>query len=198
VLLNFSNAYITPTQQSVITVTALPSAVQGTFTITILAASGSDIRTVNYTLTVYSYNLSLSPVADTVNEIALAPNKLTATTTLTVGNPGACGAAGANALLSVNGLPTGVTASFGNSNLPIPGSTSLTFTSSSCAVPGVYTVQVVATVGGVSSSTTYTLTVAPSVIDITASTSNINLFNMAGTPICPHWQPVPFQADQPL
>lgn len=185
VLLNFSNAYVTPTQQVAFTVTALPSAPSGTYTITILASSGSTIKTINYTLTVYSYNLALAPAFATVNEIGIAPNVLTAATTVTIGNPGACGSAGSNALLSVNGLPNGVTAVFGNSNLAIPGSTSLTFTSSSCAVVGTYTVQVVATIGAISTSTTYTLTVAPSVINITANANNVNLFNLAGTPSCP-------------
>lgn len=185
VLVNFSNSYVTPNATSVVTFTALPSAAQGTFTITILATSGSTVKTLTYTLTVYDYNLALAPAAGTVNEIGIAPNTLTSTTNITIGNPGACGSTGTNALLSVNGLPSGVTAAFGTSSLAVPGTTSLTFTSSSCAVPGVYQVQVVATIGALSTSTTYTLTVAPSVITISASTQNVNLWNLAGNPACP-------------
>nr|MBP6731301.1 collagen-like protein [Chitinophagales bacterium] len=184
VLVNFSNSYVTPTATSIVTFTALPTAAQGTFNITILATSGSTIQTLNYTLTVYDYNLSLAQLTGTVNEIGIAPNTLTATTTVTIGNPGTCASTGTNALLSVNGLPSGVTAAFGNSNLAIPGSTTLTFTSSSCAVPGIYSVQVVATIGVLSSTTTYTLTVAPSTINITASAQNVNLWNLAGNPAC--------------
>lgn len=184
VLVNFSNSYVTPTATSIVTFTALPTAAQGTFNITILATSGSTIQTLNYTLTVYDYNLNLAQVTGTVNEISIAPNTLTASTTVTIGNPGSCASTGSNALLSVNGLPSGVTAVFGNSNLPIPGSTSLTFTSSSCAVPGTYSVQVVATIGVLSSTTTYTLVVAPSIININASAQNVNLWNLAGNPPC--------------
>src|SRR5205085_4896575 len=137
--------------------------------------SGSTIRTINYTLTLYNYNLSLTSLSGSVNEIGIAPNILTATTTVTIGNPGACGSSGTNALLSASNLPVGVTASFGTTNLAIPGSTSLTFTSSSCAVPGTYSITVVATIGILSSTTTYTLTILPSVINITASANNVNL-----------------------
>lgn len=184
VLVNFSNSYVTPTATSVVTFTALPTAAQGTFTITILATSGSTIQTLTYTLTIYDYNLAVAPTTGTVNEISIAPNTLTAVTNVTIGNPGSCASSGATALLSVNGLPTGVSAAFGNSNMSIPGTTTLTFTSSSCAVPGVYQVQVVATIGVLSSTSTYTLTVAPSIVNITASANNINLWNIAGNPAC--------------
>lgn len=184
VLVNFSNSYITPTGTSVVTFTALPTAAQGTFPITILATSGSTIQTLSYTLTVYDYNLAVAPTTGTVNEINVAPNTLTATTNVTIGNPGSCSASGNTALLSVNGLPSGVTAAFGNSNMPIPGSTTLTFTSSSCAVPGTYQVQVVATIGVLSTTSTYTLVVAPSIVNITASANNVNLWNLAGNPAC--------------
>ncbi len=185
VLVNFSNSYVTPTATSIVTFTALPTAQQGTFTITILATSGSTIQTLTYTLTIYDYNLTVGPLADTVNEINIAPNTTQAITAVTIGNPGSCASSGATALLSVNGLPVGVTAAFGTSNLPIPGTTNLTFTSTSCAVPGVYQINVVATIGVLSSTATYTLTVAPSVLNITASTTNVNLWNLAGNPSCP-------------
>lgn len=185
ILVNFSNSYVTPTATSIVTFTALPTAQQGTFTITILATSGSTIQTLTYTLTVYDYNLAMAPAADTVNEINIAPNTTTSVTTVTIGNPGTCGASGATALLSTNGLPVGVTAAFGTTNLSIPGTTTLTFTATSCAVPGVYQINVVATIGILSSITTYTLTVAPSVLDITANATNLNLWNVAGNPSCP-------------
>lgn len=185
ILVNFSNSYVTPTATSIVTFTALPTAQQGTFTITILATSGSAIQTLTYTLTVYDYNLNLSTSIGTVNELNIAPNTTNASTTVTIGNPGTCASIGASALLSTNGLPPGVTASFGTSNLAIPGSTSLTFTSSACAVPGTYVIQVVATIGVLSSTVNYTLTVAPSVIGITTNATNLNLWSLAGTPNCP-------------
>ena len=185
VLVNFSNSYVTPTATSVVTFTALPSAVSGTFPITILASSGSTIQILSYTLTVYSYNLALNPLTDTVNEIGIAPNVLTATTNVSIGNPGSCGTSNTTALLSVSGLPVGVTAAFGTGSLTVPGATTLTFTSSSCAVPGTYVVQVVASLGAVSTYTNYTLVVAPSVINYSTSANNVNLFQLAGTPSCP-------------
>ncbi len=185
ILVNFSNSYVTPTATSIVTFTALPTAALGTFTITILATSGSTIQTLTYTLTVYDFNLAVGPLTGTVNEINIAPNTTFATTTVTIGNPGTCASSGATALLSVNGLPVGVTAAFGTSNLPIPGSTNLDFTSTSCAVPGTYQINVVATIGVLSTTTIYTLTVAPSVLNITVSATNVNLWNLAGNPSCP-------------
>ena len=185
VLVNFSNNYVTPTGVSVVTFTALPSAATGTFTITLLATSGSNIQTLTYTLTVYDYNLTVAPLTATVNQLGFAPNVLTAATTVTIGNPGSCGATTSSAILTVAGLPTGVTAAFGNSTLIIPGNTSLTFTSSSCAVTGTYVVTVIATLGAVQTTTNYTLIVAPSVMNITASANNVNLWALAGSPSCP-------------
>ena len=52
-------------------------------------------------------------------------------------------------------------------------------------MPGTYTVQVVASLGAVSTTTNYTLVVAPSVINYTTSANNVNLFQLAGTPACP-------------
>lgn len=185
VLVNFSNSYVTPTATSVVTFTALPSAAIGTFNITILASSGSTIQTLNYTLTVYDYNLAVNPTLDSVNQLGFAPNHLTAVTTVSMTNPGACGQGNTTAILTATGVPNGVTASFGNSTMVVPGSTSLTFTSSSCAVVGTYTVTVIATLGAVQTSINYTLIVDPSVMNITASANNINLWALAGSPNCP-------------
>lgn len=184
ILVNFSNSYVTPTATSIVTFTALPTAAQGTFTITILATSGSAIQTLTYTLTVYDFNLALAPSAGTVNEINIAPNTTTAATSVSIGNPGSCASSGATALLSVNNLPIGVSAAFGTTNLSIPGTTSLTFTSTSCAEPGIYFINVVSTVGVLSTTVVYTLTVDPSVLSITASANNLNLWNVAGNPNC--------------
>jgi hypothetical protein len=88
ILVNFSNNYLTPTQTvPIMTFTALPSAVNGVYTITVLASSGSTIKTLTYTLTIYDYGLSLSSAAATLNEFNLAPNVTIATSTITIGNP---------------------------------------------------------------------------------------------------------------
>lgn len=48
ILVSFSNNYLLPTQTSIMTFTALPSAPNGTYTITILATSGSTVKTLTY------------------------------------------------------------------------------------------------------------------------------------------------------
>jgi hypothetical protein len=61
----------------------------------------------------------------------------------------------------------------------------MTVTANSCAIPGIYTIFVTAQIGASASSIPYTITVAPSVIDVTASAQNLNLYNLAGQPSCP-------------
>ena len=185
ILVNFSNNYLTPTATSIMTFTPLPSAVNGTYTITVLASSGSTVRTLTYTLTIYDYGMTLSSSSGTVNEISIAPNTTIATSTITIGNPGACGSSGSTAALSATNVPNGVTVNFANPNIVVPGSTLMTITANSCAVPGTYFISVNATVGVTASTVTYTLVVAPSIINITTSGNNINLFTLAGTPSCP-------------
>jgi hypothetical protein len=119
VLVSFSNNYLLPTATSIMTFTALPSAPNGVYTITILATSGSTVKTLTYELTVYDFGLALSSTADTVNEINIAPNTTTATATVTIGNPGACAASGASAILSATNLPSGISVSFATPNLSI-------------------------------------------------------------------------------
>lgn len=185
VLVNFSNAYVTPNATSIISFTALPSATSGTYTITILATSGSAVKTLTYTLTVYDFALALSSTSGTVNEINVAPNVTTATSTVSIGNPGSCAPSASNAILTTTNVPNGITVTFGSGTISIPGNTSMTITANSCAVPGTYTFYVNAQIGAVVTSTTYVVTVAPSIINISASANNVNLHNLAGTPSCP-------------
>ncbi len=184
VLVNFSNNYLLPTQTSVMTFTALPSAVPGTYTITILATSGSNVKTLTYELTVYDFGLSLGTTAGNVNEINFQSNVNTVSSAITIGNPGACGSTGTNALLSATNLPVGVTITFDNTSINVPGTTNMTITASSCAEPGIYQISVNATIGSSSQSVIYTLTVLPSVVDITTSVNNLNLHSLVGSPSC--------------
>jgi len=187
VLVNFSNNYITPTQTSIMTFTALPSAVDGTYTITILAASGSTIQTLTYTLTVFDFGINLSSVDTTVSLAAGQSGAAIATTTLTIGNNSGCGSNAGNAILSYSVTPnnTGIGVTFGNSNLPVPGSTTMTISGGCAATPGTYQVTVISTVGVSVSTVTYTLTIlGPSPIHISANTQNVNLYTLAGSPAC--------------
>jgi hypothetical protein len=187
VLVNFSNNYLTPTQTSIMTLTALPSAPDGTYTITILAASGSTIQTLTYTLTVYDFAVTLSPSSSTVTLAAAQAGGTIATSTLTIGNPSACNTNAGNATLTYAITPSnpGLSVSFGNPSLPVPGSTTLTITST-CALQGTYQITVTSVVGVSTSTAVYTLTIlGPAPIHISASTQNVNLFTLAGQPSCP-------------
>jgi hypothetical protein len=187
VLVSFSNNYLTPTQTSVMTMTALPSAPDGTYTVTILAASGSTVQTLTYTLTVYDFAVSLSPASSTVSLATAQAGGAIATSTLTVGNPSACNVNAGNAQLSASITPntTGLSVSFGSPSLAVPGSTTMTI-SSTCALAGTYQIYITSTVGASVSTSIYTLTITGSApIHISASTQNVNLFVLAGQPSCP-------------
>jgi hypothetical protein len=137
-----------------------------------------------YDLTIYDFGLSLTSTAGSVNELNIAPNVNTATSTINIGNQNACGSTGSSAVLNATNLPVGVTITFGNTSIPVPGTTSMSIEASSCAVPGVYTISINATIGSISQSSTYTLTVLPSVVNITATQNNLNLHSFVGSPSC--------------
>ena len=185
VLVNFSNNYLLPTQTSVMTFTALPSAASGTYTITVLATSGSTVQTLTYTLTVYGYNLTITPPSATVSQSSLSSGSTISTATVTIGNPGTCSSSGSTAILTAVNVPAGVTVNFTNPNLAVPGSTTMTLTSS-CPNAGTYTITVEATIGSTASSATYVLTITPPApINITTNQTNLNLYTLAGSPTCP-------------
>jgi hypothetical protein len=186
VLVNFSNNYLTPTQTSVMTMTALPSAPNGTYTITILATSGSTVQTLTYTLTVYDFAVTLLPPSSTVTLTQAQAGGTIATATLTIGNPSTCNSAVGNAQLTYSISPSnpGLLVSFGNSSLPVPGSTTMTVTST-CALAGTYQITVTSQVGVSVSTSVYTITIGgPAPIHISASTQNVNLYTLAGSPAC--------------
>jgi hypothetical protein len=187
VLVNFSNNYLTPTQTSIMTMTALPSAPNGTYTITILATSGSTIKTLTYTLTVYDFAVSLSPASATVALATAQAGGVIATSTVTIGNPSACAVNAGNAQITYAISPSnpGLSVSFGNSSLPVPGSTLMSI-SSSCALQGTYLITVTSQVGVSVSTSVFTLTInGPTAIHISANVQNVDLFVLAGQPSCP-------------
>jgi hypothetical protein len=186
VLCNFSNNYLTPTQTSVMTFTALPSAPNGTYTITVLAVSGSTTQTLTYTLTIYDFAVTLLPPSATVTLAAAQAGGTIATATLSIGNLSTCTAAVGNAQLTYSISPSnpGLLVSFGNSSLPVPGSTTMTVTST-CALAGVYQITVTSQVGVSVSTSVFTITIGgPAPIHISASAQNINLYTLAGSPAC--------------
>ncbi|MCW3124899.1 MAG: hypothetical protein JWO03_557 [Bacteroidetes bacterium] len=186
VLVNFSNNYLIPTTTSIMTMTALPSAANGTYTITILAASGSTIRTLTYTLTVFDFAVTLSPASSTITLAQAQAGGIVASSTVTIGNPSACTASAGNATLSYSVTPVnpGILVSFANPNPSVPGSTTMDITSS-CALQGTYQVIVTSVVGVSTSTAIYTITISgPAPIHISASVQNVNLFVLAGQPTC--------------
>jgi hypothetical protein len=187
VLVNFSNNYIDPTQTSIMTLTALPSAPDGTYTITILATSGSTTQTLIYTLTVYDFAVTLSPSSSTVTLAAAQAGGIIATSTITIGNSSACTTAVGNAQLTYTISPSnpGLQVSFANPNLPVPGSTTMTITST-CALQGTYQIYVTSTIGVSVTTSVYTLTISgPVPFHISVNTQNVNLYVLAGQPSCP-------------
>lgn len=187
ILVNFSNNYLLPTATSVMTMTALPSAANGTFTITILAASGSNIRTLTYTLTVFDFAVTLNPTSSSLTLAAAQAGGTIASSTVTIGNPSACSVNAGNAQLTASISPNNgsLLVGFSNPNPVVPGSTTMDITAA-CAAPGTYQITVTSVVGVSISTAVYTLTISgPAPIHISANTYNVNLYTLAGSPSCP-------------
>jgi len=138
------------TSTSSLTLTASATATTGTSTITITGTSNGLTSSVNLSLTVGGFSLSLSPSSLTVQQGS------TGSATVTVTEVAFSGAVA----LSASGLPTGTTASFN------PTSTStqstLTFTVSSTTTTGTSTVTISGKVSNVTQTTTLALTVSSS------------------------------------
>jgi hypothetical protein len=193
VIVSFSNNYLLPTSagvSSIMTFTALPSAASGTYNITVLATSGSTVQTLNYTLVVFGFGLTLTPPDTTISAGVLTSGGYISQAVVSIGNASSCGSSGGTAQLSATvnatggGVAGGINVSFGTTTMPIPGSTVMTI-SSNCPPAGVYTITVQALIGVTSSYATYTLTVTgTSPIHITASASNVDLAALIGAGHC--------------
>jgi hypothetical protein len=181
VIVSFSNNYILPTAggiNSIMTFTALPSAVSGTYNITVLATSGSTVQTLTYTLVVFGFGLTVTPNDTTVASSNLTSGGYVSQAVVSIGNSSSCGSTGGTAQLSatVNGpLATGIGVSFQTTTMPIPGSTVMTI-NSNCPPAGVYTITVQAQIGVTSSYATYTLTVTGSTpVHVTTNQTNLDI-----------------------
>src|SRR5262249_5492429 len=138
---------------SVLTVAANGSAATGTFSVTVTGTSGSLTATTVVAVTVISSaNFALSA---TPGSLAIAQGT-GATTTIAV-TP--LNGFGGNVNLTASGLPSGVTASF----IPNPTATNSTLTLSAgdTAATGTFAVTVTGTSGGLTNTTTISLTVMP-------------------------------------
>ncbi len=136
------------TGSTVLTLTATSSAPLNTATVTVTGTSGTLTATTNLSVTVQPASLT----------VAVAPTMLTinqggsGTTTVTVSTP-----THSSVSLAASGLPSGVTASF--SPKFTTSTSNLTFTASSTASLGPYTVTITGTSGGNVATTTFTVAV---------------------------------------
>ena len=184
VIVSFSNNYLLPPQQSIMTFTALPSAPAGTYTITVLATSGSTVQTLTYTLTVFGYNLSVTPNDTTVSAGSLTNGGYISQAVVAIGNTSACQAGTATAILSATGMPGTINVSFASNIISMPGSTVMTITSN-CPQPGTYLITVQALIGAVTTTASYTLTITPMLaVKITTNQTNLDLSTYFGNGHC--------------
>jgi pro-kumamolisin-like protein/IPT/TIG domain-containing protein len=161
------------TTTSTLTLAASGTASMGTGPVTITGTSGSLTNTTTITLTVTpppNYVLSASPSSLSVTQgaggtstIAVAPQN---------------GFSG-SVTLSASGLPSGVTAIF-NAN-PATTTSTLTLTASSTAITGMVTVTIKGTSGGLTNTTTLTLTVIPAPLLTVWQDQDVGQVGVAGS-----------------
>jgi hypothetical protein len=160
----FSSA--STSSKSTLTFKAGTTAVPGTYAVTVTGTCGALIRTTAMVLTIPVPNFSLSSSPNTLSLLSGA----SASSTVEVS-----GASGAhsNVTLTAKGLPAGVTAAFSPA---ITSTTSLlTFTASSAAVPGTYSVTVTGTAGTIANAATVTLKIPVPGFSLSSSSSALSL-----------------------
>ncbi|MGC2695189.1 MAG: alkaline phosphatase family protein, partial [Candidatus Angelobacter sp.] len=142
---------------STLTFTASSTATTGTFNATVSATGGGTTHTTTIPVTVNAatapnFTLTASPTSLTVAQGS------SRSTTISTSVSGGFNSAVA---LSASGLPAGVTATFSPTSIAAPGggSSTLTFLASSTAAIGTSNITVTASGGGVTHSTTVSLTV---------------------------------------
>jgi subtilase family serine protease len=156
VTVTFNPTSITGAGTSTMTMTVAASTVPGTYTITVTGTSGSTRETTTVSLTVTgttpNFTISASPTSITVDPGNSGHS--TITTTISGGFNSAIA-------LSATGQPSRVTVSFSPSSIPAPGagSSTMTVTVNRRARAGTYPITVKGTGGGVTHTTTVTLTI---------------------------------------
>jgi hypothetical protein len=146
------------TGSSVLTLTASSSAVTGTSVISVTGNSGSLTTTTSISLTIStagSFTLTPSPAT-----LDILPTS-SATDTITIADVSPFSG---NVSFSASGLPSGVTASFNTNSATTTGV--LTLTASSTATAGTYNVTVTGISGTLSKTTTISVTIAASALEI--------------------------------
>jgi len=153
-----------------------PSAVAGTYTLTVTGTEGSASHSATVDLTVTAVvvpnDFSISASPPTLNVAQSASGTSTISTTVTSGVSGSVS-------LAVSGAPAGVTASLDLVSVTAGGSATLTIVAASSAAAGTYTLTVTGTEGSVSHSATVGLTViavvVPNDFSISASPTTLSV-----------------------
>jgi uncharacterized membrane protein len=148
---SFNPASVTAGASSTLTLTAGSSTATGTYTVTITGAGTSATHTTTVTMTVMDapvddFSVSATPSSISVAQGASATSSIA--TMLVSGSP-------QNVMLSIDGVPGGVTADFDTSAFTVGGAATLTVNATAGAAPGTYSLTVTAT----GTSTTHTTTV---------------------------------------
>jgi hypothetical protein len=162
---------------SVLTVGVAASAAPGTATITVTAAGGglTSAGTVNLTI-VPAFTLTASSAAITVQQGSSTP--VTLTSAVATGFSGAV-------VLTAAGTPAGVTVGFAPSTIPALGSgaSTVSIAAGNSAAPGVYSIKVTGTSGGVTGAATISVAVvSPTAFALAASPASMTLApGMSGT-----------------
>ena len=154
---------------SVLKFTATTSAKSGSYPITLSAASGATNKNVALTLTVLpapTYSLAASP-----SSINLAAGKST-TFNLTTAASTSFNAA---VVLTVTGLPTGMTSSFSPTSIAAPGSgtSKLTLSAASSVPPSTYSLVITANGGGVKQTAALTVNVPGFTLSASTTTASL-------------------------
>ena len=150
-----SPATLTAGSTTTLTLTAATTAKAGTANLSLTAASGGFTQTITVPVTLTAPpTFTLTPSQTTLTLKAGSPVQVSLSSQLSAAFNSAIA-------LSSTGLPTGVTASFSKASLSAPGSGTsvLTFTATSAAKIGTYTINAVGTGGGVTQSEPITLTI---------------------------------------
>ena len=141
------------TGSSVVTFAASSSAATGTSMVTMTGTSGSTMATTSISLSVVTKNTPGFTLAPSASSLSVTQGS-SANDTITVIDVG--GFTG-RVTLSVSGLPSGITATFGTN--PTTGSSVVTLAASSSATTGTSTATITGTSGSSTESTRITLTV---------------------------------------
>jgi len=145
---------------STLTLSTSSGTAASTYTITIIGGGGGQTQTTSVSLTVGSGGTpTLGVSANPASVTAVQGSSGTSTITTSIG-----GGFSSSVSLTASGMPSGVTATFSPSSIGAPGSgtSTLTLAASSSAPAGTYPITVLASGGGLTATTSVSLTVSTS------------------------------------